>query len=1051
MTSFKLKRWIFTTIGLCFSTFFLFGQTKTIQGTVVSAEDNLGLPGVSIYLKNKASLGTISDIDGTYTIEGTPEDTLVFSYISFQTVERLIGPLTTIDVAMQSSTALLDEVVVTALGMKREKKALGYAVQEIDGADIGQTRELNVVNSLSGKVAGVNITQGGGGIGGGGARVVIRGETSLAGNNGPLFVIDGIPAGSNDVASDDIASISVLKGPAAAALYGSRAAAGVVLITTKSGAGSEKNRVGVDVNLSMATQRPFILPDYQNEFGQGTGNQYQYFDGNNGTFPDGSISNDDSRINWGPRFDGQERPQFTGRDPWVAHPDNVRDFYETGFIANNNVAVYGASDAGSFRLSYTNILQNGVVPNTGLAANRLDLSGSWNISDKLNIRANAKLIDERSDNTRSVDVRLYPRNIDIQALQDYWVPGLEGLQQLKWRNSQNNPYFELFENRSAFKRTRLLGNITANYQITEKLSLMGRIGENRSFNDQNRRAAFSTVGTGVSFNGLSAGTDNRFGYYGTGQATSQELNADFLLRYQQGLGEHLNAIVSFGGNHLRASGSSVNSLVSQLLIPNIYNIGNRRVFPRTNNGISERRINSFYGFANLAYKNFLYLDVTARNDWSSTLPVDNNSYFYPSFTLSGLVHEVVDLPNAISFLKLRGGIARVGSDTGPYALQDQFQWGQGENGVASIIQSNVKANPDLKPEITSAWEVGADLRLFQNRIGLDLTYYNSLTFNQILRVEVSPTTGYDFILKNAGKIRSTGWEVVLNADVVQGGKFQWNTTLNWSRDRSIVEEYDLENPDAFLSRGVTNFLFVEDRLGERRGALYGKTFQTAPNGEILFTKSGDTQRGTKEFLGNYNPDWMGSMFNQFQYGPLSFSFLVDVRYGGVFYSQTNYNLNIRGLSEVTLLGGTDANGNPTPRENILPDGMILDDGEYRKLTREDLIESGLSSGGLTGQQYWENVMDAEIPDAVIFDATYLKLRELSLSYALPERFLSKMAVRSAQVGIVMRNIAVWTEVPNVDAETFSSAQDGAAGAIPGFDRGGVPSLRNIAFNLNLKF
>ena len=1050
MASLKINKWILTIIGFCFFNL-LFGQTQTIKGTVLSSEDNLGLPGVSIYLKNKESLGTISDFDGTYEINGAPEDTLVFSYISFQTLEEAIGARTTIDVSMLPSAVVFDEVVVTALGMKREKKSLGYAVQEVGGETIGKTKELNVVNSLSGKIAGVNITQGGGGLGGGGARVVIRGETSLAGNNGPLFVIDGIPAGSNDVASDDVASISVLKGPAAAALYGSRAAAGVVLITTKSGAGGEKNRVGVDVNLSMATQRPFILPDYQNEFGQGTGNQYQYFDGNNGTFPDGSISNDDSRINWGPKFDSQPRPQFTGRDPWVAHPNNVSDFYETGIIANNNIAVYGANEAGSFRLSYTNIQQKGVIPNTGLAADRLDLTGSWNIGDKFTIRANAKLIDERSDNNQGYDVRLYPRNIDIQALQDYWVPGLEGTQQLQWRNSENNPYFVLNENRRAFKNTRFLGNITANYQITEKLSLMGRIGENRNARDQNIRAAFSTVGTGVSFNGISTSANRRFGYFGTGQSNSRELNADFLLRYQQDFGKDVNAIFSFGGNHLQSYGSSVNTLVSQLLLPGVYNIGNRRVFPRTNNEIREKRLNSFYGFANLAYKNFLYLDVTARNDWSSTLPRDNNSYFYPSFTLSGLVHEVVDLPEVISFLKLRGGVARVGSDTGPYALQDQFFWGQGEDGVASISQSNVKANPELKPEITSAWEVGTDVRFFKNRIGLDLTYYNSLTSNQILRVEVSPTTGYDFILKNAGKIRSTGWEVVLNGKVVQRDKFKWNTTLNWSRDRSVVEEYDRENPDAFLSRGVTNFLFVEDRQGERRGALYGKTFQTAPNGEILFTKSGDTQRGIKEYLGNYNPDWMGSMYNQLEYGPFSLSFLLDVRYGGVFYSRTNYNLNIRGLSEVTLLGGTDANGNQTPRENILPDGMILDDGEYRKLTKDDLIASGLSSGGLTGQQYWENLMDAEVPDAVIYDATYLKLRELSVSYQLPESLLSKIAVRSARIGVVVRNLAVWTDVPNVDAETFSNADDNGAGAIPGYDKGGVPSLRNIAFNLNLKF
>jgi len=416
MLSFKNSKWFFTITCLSIANLLL-GQT--IKGTVLSKEDNLGIIGASVYIKGKENVGTITDFDGTYEISANPADTLVFSYVSFETIERIIGAVTVIDVTMSPSSILIDEVVVTALGMKREKKSLGYAVQEIDGAAIGKTKELDVVNSLSGKIAGVNITQGGGGLGGGGARVVIRGETSLAGNNGPLFVIDGIPAGSNDVASDDIASVSVLKGPAAAALYGSRAAAGVILITTKSGASGEKNRVGVDVNLSLATQRPFILPDYQNEFGQGTGNQYQYFDGNNGTFPDGSISNDDSRINWGPKFDGLERPQFTGRDPWVAHPNNVSDFYETGLIANNNVAVYGANDAGSFRLSYTNIQQKGVIPNTGLAADRLDLTGSWNIGDKFTIRANAKLIDERSDNNRGYDVRLYPRNIDIQALKDY--------------------------------------------------------------------------------------------------------------------------------------------------------------------------------------------------------------------------------------------------------------------------------------------------------------------------------------------------------------------------------------------------------------------------------------------------------------------------------------------------------------------------------------------------------------------------------------------------------------------------------------------------------
>ncbi|MDW3648526.1 MAG: SusC/RagA family TonB-linked outer membrane protein [Bacteroidia bacterium] len=1012
-------------------------RDQSISGKV-TAENGTPLIGATVRAK-ESSQGTLTNQEGEYTLILSDEvKNLTFSYVGYEKQEVEIAGRKEIDIVLLEEIKSLEDVVITALGMKREKKSLGYAVQDVQGEVIQKSRELDVVNSLSGKIAGVNITQGGGGLGGGGARVVIRGETSLSGKNTPLFVIDGIPASSNDVASDDIASISVLKGPAAAALYGSRAAAGVILITTKSGASAQSSRVGVDVNLSVSSQRPFILPSYQNEFGQGSGSQYRYFDGNNGTWPDGSISNDDSRINWGPRFDGQLRPQFTGNNPWQAYPDNVKEFYERGIIANNNIAVYGASQEGDFRLSYTNIIQKGIIPNTGLQTDRLDFSGGWKLSDKWDVRANIKYIDSRSDNNQGYDVRLYPRNIDIHALKSYWVPGMEGLQQLKWRSSANNPYFILRENRRAFNNQRLIGYVMTNYQISEEFSVMGRIGQNRNFNENSAQNAFSTVGN-----------NNKFGAFSTGQSRSRELNADFLLKYQRNFGEDLNIIISAGGNHLRQDGSNISSSVEQLLVPNIYNLGNRRVFPKTGNNVYEKELNSLYAFTNIGYKDYLYLDITARNDWSSTLPTNNNSYFYPSATLSAVLNEAISLPKPISFWKLRIGLARVGNDTDPYALQDQFFWGTGENGVASIIQSNVKANPELKPEITSAWEVGTDIRFFNNRWKMDLTYYNSITSNQILRVEVSPTTGYDFILKNAGKIRSSGWELILNGQIFQSKNFSWRTTLNWSRDRSIVEEYDPENPDAFLSRSITTHLFVEDKLGERRGAMYGKGYERAPNGEILYTKSGDTQRSDKIFLGNYNPDWMGSLYNELDWGPLSLAFLLDVRYGGAFYSSTNYNLNIRGLSEATLLGGTDANGNFTPRENILPEGMYLDEGTYRKLTKEDLRESGLSSGGLTGQQYWENIMDSEIPEAVIYDASYIKFRELSFSIALPNSFISKLSLQSARAGIVVRNLAVWTDVPNVDAETFSFSNQ--AGAVPGLDRGGIPSVRNIALNLNLKF
>jgi TonB-linked SusC/RagA family outer membrane protein len=1033
-----MRKLLLISFGLTAFIAALSAQELTITGKVTGAEDGLEILGATILVKGNISSGTISDLEGNYQISASATDTLVFSYIGYATQEIFINGRTTIDVSMAEENILIDEVVVTALGMKREKKALGYSVQEVDGEELKQSKELNVLNSLSGKVAGVNITQGGGGLNGGGARIVIRGETSLAGNNTPLFVIDGIPGSSNDVAADDIESISILKGPAAAALYGSRAAAGVVLITTKSGKGMAEGSIGVEVNSNTSMQTPFILPTYQNQFGQGTGGIYKYYDGNNGVWPDGSISNDDYSINWGPEFDGELRPQFTGNDPWVAQPDNVKDFYQTGYILNNNVALSGANEGGFYRISYTNIRQKGIIPNTGLTSHRIDLGGGWNLTEKLNVSANIKYKHEASDNTRSEDVRLYPRNIPMDPLKEYWVPGLEGVQQLKWRASSNNPYFELFENTNAYTYNRIIGNTMINYQINDYFSLMGRVGLSENQGDYNNRTAFSTVGA-----------NNQYGSFYTRQNRRYELNMDFLFTFQKDLTNSLNLKASVGGNQMRTESSWVDGTVDQLLVPDIYNLGNHRVYPKTGNWYQEKELNSLYGFANLAYKGMIYADVTARNDWSSTLPEDNNSYFYPSFTLSGLMNRIFELPDVISFWKLRGNWAKVGNDTDPYQLQDRYYWGTGEGGSATISQSSTKSNPDLKPELTSAWEAGTDMRFFNNRLMLDLTYYNSITSNQILKVEVSPTTGYSYILKNAGKIRNKGWEVMLRGSLVQANDFSWNVTLNWALDRAIVEEYDPENPDAFLSRSITTHLFVEDRLGERRGAMYGKGYERAPNGEILFTKSGDTQRGDKKYLGNYNPDWMGSLHNELNYRNLTLSFLLDLRVGGVFYSRTNYNLNIRGLSEETLLGGNDANGDYVPREYIVPDGMIYDDGEYRKLTSQDLVESGLSSGGLTGQQYWENMMDSEIPEAVMYDATYLKFREIVLAYELPEKLIAPTFFQSASVSFVFRNVAVWSNVPNVDPETFSGSQQ--AGAIPGYDAGGVPSVRNFALNINLRF
>jgi TonB-linked SusC/RagA family outer membrane protein len=986
---------------------------NTISGTVVDT-NGVPLPGVSVYVKG-TTIGISTNLDGFYSFI-IPDNAgiLVFSYLGTTTQEIPIDGRSTINVTLVEESLGVDEVVVTALGIKREKKSLGYSVQEVKGDELTKAKELDVVNSLSGKVAGVNITQGSGDLGGGGSRIVIRGETSLAGNNEPLFVIDGVPGGSNDVASDDIESISVLKGPAAAALYGSRAAAGVILITTKSGAG--KKGLGLEVNSSTTFQNPLVLPNYQNEYGQGKAGRYSYYDGNNGGIED------DTDLNWGPKFDGNDRAQFSGIKPWVAHPNNVRDFYQTGVILNNNVALSGSDENGNFRFSYTNITQKGIIPNTGMTKNQFDLNGGWIFAKKLNLKANIKYIKEQSDNTRSYNPRFIPRNIDFNALEEYWVPGQEGYQQLSWRRSSDNPYFLLHENTNSYNTHKVLGSLVLTYDFNKHLSLMARGGTNFGNRNYESREAFSTAGSETDQNGS----------YKNGHDNSEQTNTDFLITYDNYLfNELLSVKVSAGGNHMRAEGYDLEGYINQLVYLGIYNLGNYGETPQVKNSISKKEVNSLYAFANFGYRSYLYLDVTARNDWSSTLPVNNNSYFYSSYALTGVMNEIITLPKAINFWKLRASYAEVGNDTDPYRLETVHNWKNGD--IAELSQNSTKANSDLKPEITKALELGTDFRTFNNRFSLDITYYNSVTSNQIIKLETSVASRYQYWMLNAGKIRNKGLELMIAGTPVKTTDFEWNVQFNWSRDRAYIEELLPGQVDE-VTTAVTSHLFIIDKVGERRGAFYGRGYDRAPNGEILLDKSGDTKRGPEKFLGNYNPDWMASLSNSITYRNFSLNFLFDFRYGGMMYSSTLYNMNIKGLSAATTLGD---------REGIVPNGMVEDNGSYRPITIDDMGGKGMS-----GEQYWANMMDSEIPEAVMEDATYLKLRELRFSYQLPEKMMKKLSLSAVSVALVGRNLAVWTAVQHIDPEIFSNSN---GQQVLGYDSSNIPSVRNIGFNINLKF
>jgi TonB-linked SusC/RagA family outer membrane protein len=525
--------------------------SQSITGKVTSAEDKQGIPGANILKKGTLS-GTITDFNGLFSMQASKNDTLIISFIGMTSQEIVLKDKTHLEIELQPIAEEISDVIVTALGLKREEKALGYAVQKVDGDEISKVKELDVINALSGKVSGVNIIQADGAIGGGGSRIVIRGESSLAGNNDPLYIINGIQGNANDIASDDIESISILKGPAAAALYGSKAGAGVVIITSKSGKGA-KGTV-VEFNSNMTYQSPLVLPKYQNQFGQGEGGQYSYYDGNgNGTF-------DDTYYSWGPAYDGQLRSQFTGNDPWVAHPDNVKDFYQLGHVYVNNVSLTQAADKSNFRFSYSNTDQKGIMPNNGLTTNRFDLNSDFSVLKNLTFHAGLNYSRTYCANNRQIDPRFIPRSIDISALKNYWIPGMEGYQQLNYRRSANNPYFELYETPYSYTDSKVILNLSAQYNVTRDLTIIGRYGSVYTNNEYYEKNAYSTFDK---YN-----LQKLKGYYKNGQANNWEKTAEFLATYTKNISV-INAKLSFGGTHFRKEYNKVQGEITGLMFADL--------------------------------------------------------------------------------------------------------------------------------------------------------------------------------------------------------------------------------------------------------------------------------------------------------------------------------------------------------------------------------------------------------------------------------------------------------------------------------------------------
>lgn len=1043
-------RKLFTTIFmplLLMLSFAGYAQEIAIKGKVTSKGDGGPLPGASILVKG-SSRGSTTNADGEFTMNTTSDATLVISFIGFKTLELPVGSKTSFDIALDEDATQFNEVVVTALGIAREKKALGYSVQEVSGKNLTQARETNLVNSLSGRLAGVQVTNSNGAPGAS-SRMIIRGASSIGSNNQPLFVVDGVPIDNSNFGSgtgvdygnaaasinpDDVESISVLKGPSAAALYGSRGANGVVLITSKSGKGSKG--IGVSFNTNTSFESVFRQPEWQNEYGQGAKGLFSYKDGTGGGVNDGV---DES---WGPKLDGRLLPQFNSPiaadgtrtpTPWIAHPDNVNQFYQTGKTYTNNVGVTGGNDKADFRLSFTNLKQDGILPNTGYKRQTMSLNAGWNLTKKLNVRATVNYVKDGSDNRNNFGLYFiwFGRQVDMNSLKDYTKPG--SIYQNNWNdNYWTNPYYLLNNSTRANQRDRMYGNIVATYKLTDWLTLTGRSGTD--FYEDRRK-------TRTAARQAKLGSTQLYDAYNEEQIFVRESNSDFLLNATHKFGE-FDITANIGGNH-RSNYAQRNYMgATELAIPRVWNMGNSRQRPVTENSFIEKTVNSLYASANLGFRNYLFLDLTARNDWSSSLPSDNRSYFYPSAAVSAILSDMFDVKSTVlSFAKIRAGLAQVGNDTDPYRLASTYKYENPWGSTPSLSENNALLNSELKPEITTSYEIGADLRFWQNRVGLDVTYYSKSSTDQILDVNVSNASGYLSKLLNAGKITNKGVEIQLTATPVKVGKFQWDIGLNWARNKNKVVSladnlttYQLNTSYNPLTQTTSTSSFrglsVEARVGQPYGTFFGKGFMRAPDGQIVYDAQGYPMlEAASRVLGNFTPDWIGGFSNTFRYKNFSLSTLIDVKHGGDIFSQSiNIGRYTGVLKETTMGRETGVVG-----QGVVNTGTT-DNPVYVPNTKQ-----------LSSEEYHHKYYLLTNNENTIFDASYVKLREVKFTYMISGKAMKKLPFRDIAVSVVGRNLALLkSNLPHIDPET-SYYNDGN---LQGIENGQIPTTRSIGFNIS---
>ena len=1058
-------------------------QVTTVRGIVTTEEDGEPVIGASVIVKG-TSLGTVTDVNGRFELSGFPPSAtrLLISYISLMAKEVAIAPQ--VSVTLKSDTHLLDEVVVTALGISREKKALGYTAQEVKQDALVQGKDNNLLNSLSGKIAGVRITNTQGDVGS--SRIVIRGETSIAGENQPLFIVDGIPVDNSqlnarssgrdfknaiaDLNPEDIKTLTVLKGPNAAALYGARAAHGAIVITTK---GGDKRQKGIGITLHSSTQVSFVatLPEFQNLFGQGAGGRFSYVDGK------GAGVNDGVDESWGPRLDiGLLIPQFDSpldadgnrvATPWVSHPNNVRDYFRMGISTNNGISVARGDDKYQFRVGYNYEKQVSIVPDAGTNKTNISLNTDYHLAKWIVVGATANYIvytapslpgsaTPSGSNVRSNSPMLqflwFGRQVDTNSLKADYTRN--------WNSSYyDNPFWSASYNTQSQERHRLIGDLHAEFRLTDGLNVRFRTSTDW-YNDRRK----SKVKWG------SAGAGSPYGSYAEDAYTVKENNTEVLATYIKQLNKNWGIDALLGFNVRNKQYENNYQAAPRLAVADLYTLANSRDPLTSSNDFYRLRQYGLYGSIQLDYRRWAFLNITGRNDWSSTLPVDNNSYFYPSVTASVLLSEAFGWRSkAVNYLKIRGGWSQVGADANPYQLATVFTSETAFNGNPLQSSSTIGMNPNLKPEKTSSIEAGFEAAFWDNRLCLDFTYYKTDSRNQILKLATTAASGYTSQVRNAGHIRNRGYEIQLGAVPIQTSKgFRWNLDLNYGANSSKVVKLDDEGlitSYQLYSSGIQ----ILASVGEAYGTLFGTSYVRDANGNVVVDANGLPKISTtNKTLGKFTPDWTGGISNTFSYRSLSLSFLIDASVGGSIFSNTNKTGKYTGVLANTLSGRdaehgglwyyTDAMGNnvrlpESPSYSVSSDGLYYAqvNGQSTRVYQDGIMVEGVTESGskneevVSAEKYYHRIYS--IAEANVYDASYVKLREVALSYRLPRLWTQKLHLQEASVTLTGRNLwTIYKSVPNIDPESALTT-----GNAQGVEAYSLPTTRSFGVNLSVKF